>query len=165
RVPRAPAAPRGPLESAERALSDEHRFRSASTFNRISQPLTRLALGGGLNPLETGEAALRSLLLLHHFPQASVRERRALRAYREVAARHPDASEAREARAQVARLDAKLAQARADAALESARTALARGRFQSALELIGRAERAVPDLSEASALRREAEASRDAHER
>jgi hypothetical protein len=153
-----------PLAVAERALADERRARWASALNRVSAPLTRLALGGGLSAIETGQAALRSLLLVHHFPRASARERRALRAYRELLARQPDGPQAAEARAGVERLSAKLARARAGAALDAARAALARGQTGAALAFVARGERAAPGMRELAELRREALAQRAARE-
>jgi hypothetical protein len=147
-----------PSAVAKRALSEERRYRAGSVFNRITLPLTRLALGGGLNPIESGEAALRSLLRIHHFPAASARERRALRAYSEQLARDPASPHAAELRAQSEHLRAKLARARADAALEAGHTALERRQPDAALAYAGRAERARPGDVEAADLRAAAEA-------
>jgi hypothetical protein len=154
-----------PLAVANRALAAERRFRVASAVNRITSPLTRLALGGGIEAIETGRAALRSLLLVHHFPKASARERRASRAYGEFLARHPDDPRAPEARAEAERLDSKLAAVRVQTALKSSRRALARGQPDAARAYLERAERSGGPATELDALRREIEALRAARER
>jgi hypothetical protein len=153
-----------PLAVARRALADEKRFRAASAFNRVTAPLTRFVLSGGLDPFESGRSALRSLLLVHHFPAASARERRALAAYDEYLARDPDGPEAAEVRAEIDRLRTRLARARAAAARDSARSALERGRAESALAFAARAERALPGDPETEALRASAEALRTERE-
>jgi hypothetical protein len=155
---------RQPLAIAERSLGDERRFRRASLINRVTLPLTRLALGGGLNPIESGQAALRSLLLVHHFPAASARERRALRAWSEALVRDPDGPRSAEARAEIERLQARLARARADTALTAARAEIARGQAERALIHAARAEQAQPGDPAAAQARESAEELRAARE-
>jgi hypothetical protein len=145
-----------PLNVAEQSLRDERAFRSGLVFNRIASPLSRLALTGAVNPIESGRAALRSLLTLHHFPTASTRERRALRAYETFLQRAPDSAEAAAARIQVERLGKKVRQHRFDAAIEAAETALERHRYDTALLYVARAERLWPGQQQTRTLQQRA---------
>jgi len=154
-----------PLAVASRALADERRARVAGTLNRITAPLTRLALGGGIEAIETGRSALSSLLRVHHFPEASARQRRARRAYAEFLARHPDDPRAAQVRTEVAMLDARLAAARTRTALDAAQQALARGQPGAAGAFVERAERSGAQPEEVAVLRRELDTLRDSRNR
>ncbi len=138
------ALEREPLTVAERALRDHRQLRRGAIFNRLAAPLARAALGGGLNPIETGRSLLSSLLTLHHFPVASTRERRALRAYEAFLAREPAAPEAPRVREQVEELRARVTRHRHEAAVEAGERALGRGAWNAALLYAARAERIHP---------------------
>ena len=59
----------------------------------IAAPLSRFTLGATLNPLESGRAAIASLLVMHSYPDVTTRQRQALRAYQDYLDRNPDGAE------------------------------------------------------------------------
>ncbi len=147
-----------PLAIADQRLRDDRRRKLAAAVNRIVQPLSRIATGGVLVPIETGRAALASLLVTREQPEATASERAALRAYEEFLARQPDSPQAEEVAERVARYREKWRlQLRAEA-MRSATRAFESGRPDFALVHLDRVERIAPGDPEAAKLRGKAEA-------
>lgn len=132
-----------PLEVARRHLKIDRKRKFAALFNRVLGPAIQIALGS-VNPIETGRAALASVLTLHSFPAATIDERRALRAYRDFAARSPRARENAEARAKIADYGNQLRHHLHAEALAQAELAIAAGRPDAALPHLERAGRLLP---------------------
>jgi tetratricopeptide (TPR) repeat protein len=153
-----------PLAIAEERLREDRRVKVASVFNRLVEPMSRLALGASLNPIETGRAAIASALVMHSFPEATVRERQALRAYQDFLDRYPEAPEAPEVAARMQEYQQQwIAQLHGEA-LEVARTSLEAGHPEVALVHLDRADRLQPDNEESAELRQRARAQFEGHE-
>ncbi len=146
-----------PLELAARRIGEDRRRKVASVVNRIVAPLSRLVLGGALNPIESGRAAIATLLVARDFPEATPHERAALRAWEEFLARNPDAPEAPEVRANVERYRTKWRREVHGDALRAGKRALAAGRPDFALVHLERAERIAAGDAEVLELRERAE--------
>ena len=137
-----------PLERAKHRLSEHRRLRIGEIVNRVTAPLGRIAMGGLLQPLESGRAALSALLVTHSMPEMSTQERQALRAYEDFLNRHPDAPEADWVTGRVRDYRAELHEELEEEALEFAETALDAHQPQTAiahLERAGRLERPDDD--------------------
>jgi hypothetical protein len=125
--------------------------------NRVVQPLSRLAFGAALHPIETGRAAIASLLVARAVPDVSVRERQALRAYQDYLERNPEAPGAERVIAEVEKYQARWLDELHGEALQVASTALAAGRPEAALVHLDRADRLRPGDPRAAELRARAD--------
>jgi tetratricopeptide (TPR) repeat protein len=117
------------------------------------KPVSQLALTATLNPVETGSAALASLLSVHGFPEATVQERQALRAYQEFLDRNPDSPEAERVLEQVERYQSEWRTQVHGEALKTAERAFEMGRPDVALAHLDRADRLTPGDERAFDLR------------
>jgi hypothetical protein len=147
-----------PLRVAERRMRESRRARVGAVVNRVTAPFSRFLFGGTLNPIESGRAALASLLVVHSLPDLTVQERQALRAYQEFLDRNPDAREAPEVVARVDQVQARWTAHMEGEALAVARRALDAGQPEIALWHLDRAERLDPDSAETPELRARARA-------
>ena len=145
-----------PLRVAERRLAEHRTRKLASLFNRIVPSLARLPLGGVLDPVETGRAALASLLVMRSFPTITTHERQALRAYREFAAHNPDAPELPDVRRRIEHYETKRRDHLYRQALLAAERGIEAGRPEVALEHLERADRLIAGRREVSRLRERA---------
>jgi hypothetical protein len=153
-----------PLAIAEQRMSEERRRILATYFNLISAPVSRLALGGLVNPIESGRAAILSLLVLRSESDMSTRERQALRAYRDFLARNPDSPQTRQIRAKVESFQDRLDRERETEALEAAQRAIAANRPDAALLHLGRAERLRPGTTQTRLLQERAQRQLDSNQ-
>jgi hypothetical protein len=149
-----------PLRVAEERLREDRVRKWGSVFNRTVAPASRLFTGGALPALESGRAAIASLLVMHSFPKATTQERQALRAYQDFLARHPDTPERPWVEKRIERYRKDLYGQLFDEALKVAERALRVGQPDAALLHLGRAERLVPDDPRVHRLRLRAEAMR-----
>jgi hypothetical protein len=154
-----------PLAVAERRLREDRRRKLATFVNRIVEPISRLALGGVLVPIESGRAALASLLVARDMPEATPSERAALRSYEEFLARHPDAPQAEEVKDRVERYREKWRRQLRGEALRAAERALDSGRPDFALVHLDRADRLEGGDPEVARLRTRADAALAARDR
>jgi hypothetical protein len=92
--------------------------------NRVVEPISKLLISGIANPVDATRTTIVTLLTAHRFPEASVRERKALRAWDDWLARHPDDPSAPEIAERAARSRTKLANERYGRALAGAEEAL-----------------------------------------
>ncbi len=145
-----------PLARAKKRRGEHLRAEIAAVFNRISAPLSQLALGNPLGPIETGRAALAALLVTNSRPEMTTQERQALRAYEEFLERHPHAPEAEEVAEEVAEYREELHAELHDEAMELAKRSLEAGRPDAALAHLDRAERLEPLDEDERELREEA---------
>jgi hypothetical protein len=146
-----------PLELAERRIAEDRKRKLAAVVNRLVAPLSRLVLGGALNPIESGRAAVATMLVTRDFPDATPHERAALRAWEEFLARNPDAPEAPEVAASVEHYREKRRREVHGDALHAGERALGAGRPDFALVHLERAERTLASDRDTAALRRRAE--------
>ena len=159
------ALDRQPLALARRMLSDDRRAKVGSVFNRVSRPVTQLAMSGVADPVGSVRSAISSLLTVHQFPISTLRQRRALAAYGDFLRRHPGAPETEEVEREIENLAERLARHRWDHAMKSARRALERGSHSGASMYLARAERALPGQAETAELREEASRGQQTRER
>jgi tetratricopeptide (TPR) repeat protein len=141
-----------PLTIAERRLSEDRRRKYGSVVNRLMKPASQLALAT-LNPIETGSAAIASLLSVHGFPEATVQERQALHAYQQFLDQNPDSPEAERVLEQVQHYQGEWRSQVHGEALEAAQRAFEMGRPDVALAHLDRADRLIPGDEEAFDLR------------
>lgn len=141
-----------PLESADADLAADRRFKAGALVNRIVEPASKLLLTGLLNPIDATRTVLATLLTAHKLPQASVRERRALRAWDDWLARHPEDPRAPEVSARAQRYRAKLEGERYERALAGAEEALEARELERARILAGRALGRRPESEPAAKL-------------
>lgn len=142
-----------PLAIAKQRLREDRLRKLGSLINRITRPLFQLAIAATVNPFETGSAALSSLLVMRRFPEATVQERQALRAYQEFVDRHPEAPEAEEAVRQIKRYRLEWRRHEHSEALEVAARAFRLGREDAALAHLDRADRLLAGGAQAKRLR------------
>ncbi len=141
-----------PLVIAERRLSEDRRRKYGSVVNRLMKPVSQLALAT-LNPIETGSAAIASLLSVHGFPEATVQERQALHAYQQFLDQNPDSPETERVLEHVQRYQGEWRSQVHGEALEAAQRAFEMGRPDVALAHLDRADRLIPGDEEAFDLR------------
>ena len=153
-----------PLRVAERRMSEERSRVIATYFNVISAPLSRLALGGPVNAIESGRAAILSLLVMRSESDISVRERQTLHAYRDFLARNPDSPQSRQIREKVDAFQERLDREREGEAIEAAERAIKANRPDAALLHLGRAERARPGSPETKRLQEKAQRQMDSNQ-
>lgn len=145
-----------PLRVAEKRIAENDRLRVASVFNRLSAPLSRLATGAVLNPIEAGRATLAATLVMRSLPEVTTQERQALRAYQDFLDREPDAPETEEIVTRVEEYQERwLGQLHAEA-IELAQKSLDEGQPEVALLHLDRAERLRPGEAETDRLHDEA---------
>ncbi len=149
-----------PLRLAERRLREDRVTKFGSVINRITAPVSQFLIGGQVPTVETGRAAIASLLLMHSFPEATIKERQALRAYQEFVERYPDAPEREEVTQKIARYERELRHQLYVEALEAAERAEKARVPEAALMHLDRADRLIPDEPEAQELRARAETAR-----
>lgn len=142
---------RDPLSVARRRVREDRTLRYGDLFNRLAAPAARAASGNPLGAIETGRAALLSLLVMGTAPEVSTQERQALRAYREFLKARPDAPEAPEIAQTVASYQRALTRMRVDEARRAAERAMATGRPDAALLHLGRAARLDPNAEDIAA--------------
>jgi hypothetical protein len=147
-----------PLNVARKRLHEDRMLKAGVVANRLVAPLSRLALGGSLNPIYAIRSALASLLRLHSFPEATAHERQALRAYRDFLERHPESPEAEWVLDEVAHYQRKRAKQLHEKAMAVAERAFEAGRPEMALPHLERAERALPGREDTRELHRRATA-------
>jgi len=147
-----------PLNVAERRLREDRLRKIGSVFNRIAAPASRFFISGSIPTIETGRAALASLLLMHSFPEATIQERQALRAYQEFVERHPDAPEREWVSEKIERYERELRLQLHARSLKAATRALKAGGAKAALLHLDRADRLIPDDPDARTVRQRAEA-------
>jgi len=153
-----------PLAVAGRRMSEERSRVIATYFNLISAPLSRVALVGLVNPIETGRAAILSLLVLRSECDISTRERQALRAYRNFLERNPDSPQSRQIRERVDEFQQRLDLEREREARQAALRAMAANRPDAALLHVARAARLRPDAPETQRLRERAQRQLEANQ-
>ena len=149
-----------PLNLAARRLKEDRTRKVGAVFNRMVAPVSHFFLGGVFPAIETGRAAIASLLVMHSFPEATTQERQALRAYQEYLARNPGAPERFWVEKQITRYERKIRQHLFREALTVAERALDAHRPDAALAHLDRAERLRPDTHESATLRQRALAQR-----
>jgi len=149
-----------PLRLAERRLREDRVIKFGSVINRITAPVSQFLFGGQVPTVETGRAAIASLLLMHSFPEATIQERQALRAYQEFVERYPDAPEREEVTQKIARYERELRHQLYVEALEAAERAEKARVPEAVLMHLDRADRLIPDEPEAQKLRARAETAR-----
>ena len=142
-----------PLRVAERRLREDRVRKVGSIFNQLVAPVSRFFVGGAVPTIESGRAAIASLLLMHSFPEATTQERQALRAYQEFLERNPDAPESERVAKEIARYERKLHRQLHGQALEAAERAMKAGHPDATLAHLDRADRLVPDDRRAASLR------------
>jgi hypothetical protein len=145
-----------PLTVARKRLHEDRMMKIAVVVNRLVAPLSRLALGGSLNPIYAARSALTSLLRLRSFPEATTHERQALHAYRDFLERHPESPEAEWVMGEVAHYQEKRARHLHAKTLAVAERALEAGQPEIALVHLDRAERSLPGDDDTRELRRRA---------
>jgi hypothetical protein len=153
-----------PLERADASVSLDRQWKAGSIFNRVVEPVSKLLLTGIANPIDATRTTLGTLLTAHRFPGASVRERRALRAWDDWLTRHPDDPRAPEIAERAQHYRAKLANERYERALTGAENALAGRELERARILAGRALQNRPDSAPAAALLERANSEQSAHD-
>jgi hypothetical protein len=153
-----------PLERADASVSEDRQWKAGALFNRVVEPVSKLLLTGIANPVDSLRTTIGALLTAHRFPGASVRERRALRAWDEWLIRHPDDPRAPEVAERAQDFRAKLADERYERALEGAREALANSEFERARILAGRALQNRPESAPAAELLERADSEINAHD-
>jgi tetratricopeptide (TPR) repeat protein len=141
-----------PLVIAERRLSEDRRRKYGSVANRLMKPVSQLALAT-LNPIETGSAAVASLLSVHGFPEATVQERQALHAYQQFLDQNPNSPEAERVLEQVQHYQGEWRLQVHGEALDAAKRAFKMGRPDVALAHLDRADRLIAGNPEAFDLR------------
>jgi hypothetical protein len=147
-----------PLRVAEKRLREDRTRKVGSVFNRIAAPVSRFFLGGGLPALESGRAALASLLVMHSFPKATTQERQALRAYQEFLARQPDSPERPWVEKRVERYEKELREQLFGETLDAAERAMEVRQPDAALVHLERGERLIPEDWRTRELREQARA-------
>ncbi len=147
-----------PLNVANTRLREDRVRKVGSVFNGLIAPVSRFFTSGSVPTVETGRAAVASLLLMHSFPEATTQERQALRAYQEFLERNPDAPEREWVSKKVARYESELRQQLHTHALEAAERAMKAGGPEAALLHLDRADRLIPDDTDARELREHAKA-------
>ena len=148
---------RDPLRVAEQRLREDWLRKLAATLNRLTLPLSRIATTGLVNPVETGQAAIATLLVFHSFPEATPQERQALHAYEEFLDRNPDSPEADWVVERVEHYQQKWLRQLHGEAVDVAKQSLEAGRPDVCLAHLDRAERLLPGDPETLELRAEAE--------
>ncbi len=147
-----------PLAIAESRLSQDRARKFASVFNRIIAPISRFLTGGALNPIESGRAALASLLIMRSFPKATTQERQALRAYQDFLLRFPDHPDAPWVRERVIRYEGELKEYLRDEAIDVANLSMKLQQPDAVRSHLDRAERILPGDERVSRLREKADA-------
>ncbi len=145
-----------PLRRADRSLADDRRYKAGAVFNRAVVPLSRLASGATLDPIQTVRSTVASIRVLLSFPVMTPRERKALREWEEFLAQDPDAPEAAEVARRVEEYRTRRTRYWHAKAVEAAERGLAAGSPEAALAHLDRADRLIPESPEALRMRREA---------
>jgi hypothetical protein len=153
-----------PLELADARVSQERQFKAGAVFNRVIEPVSRLLLTGVANPIDATRTTLATLLTAHKFPEASVRERQALRAWDDWLTRHPDDPRAPEVAARAQSYRAMLENERYDRAMKGAETASEGREFERTRVLATRALQYRPGSEPAAALLEHATSELAAHD-
>jgi hypothetical protein len=141
-----------PLERADADIAEDRKWKAGSIVNRVVEPISKLVLTGVTNPIENVRSTVATLLTAHQFPGASVRERRAIGAWDDWLARHPDDPRAPEVTARAEYYREKLRDERYQRALAGAEDATEKHEFERARILAGRALASRPDGARATAL-------------
>ena len=147
-----------PLSIAQARLREDQRRKLGSIVNRLSAPVSELAMGNPLGAVEIGRAAVGALIVMHSIPTTSVQERQALRAYEDFLVRNPDAPEAPRVRVQVEKYRQELQAQLYSEATEIAEESLSAGRPDAALIHLARARRIDPEGARAWELEAKARA-------
>ena len=142
------------LVIADRRLAEDRSRKRAVVVNRAAALLGRVASGGELNPVETGRAALATLLVLRTMPDVTPQERQALHAYQEFLERSPNSPDAERVLVLVEEYQQKWLRHLHEEAMEAARKAIDAGRPDVALAHLDRADRLWPDDPKSDELRR-----------
>ncbi|MGH2899870.1 MAG: hypothetical protein ACRDMZ_14445, partial [Solirubrobacteraceae bacterium] len=153
-----------PLVAADASVAEERQWKFGAVVNRVVEPLSKLLISGIANPVEATRTTIVTLLTAHQFPEASVRERRALRTWDDWLARHPDDPRAPEIAQRAAEYRAKLANERYDRALKGARDALEGHELERAHILAARALQNRPDSAPAARILERADSDLAAHD-
>jgi hypothetical protein len=153
-----------PLARADADIAADRQWKAGAIVNRIVEPVSRLLLTGITNPVEGVRSTLGTLLTAHKFPGASVRERRAIGAWDEWLARHPDDPRAPEIAARAEHYREKLRDERYERALEGAEEAAESRQVERTRILAGRALQIRPGSARAAALLENADAERAARD-
>ncbi len=153
-----------PLERADASVAEDRQWKAGSIFNRLVEPVSKLLLTGITNPIDAVRTTIGTLLTAHSFPGASLRERRALRAWDDWLARHPDDPRAPEIAERALQFRTKIANARYERALEGAEEALEGRELERARILAKRALQNRPDSAPAAAVLERADSELAAHE-
>jgi hypothetical protein len=141
-----------PLAQADARLAQERQYKAGAVFNRVVEPVSRFLISGAANPLDATRTTISTLLTAHQFPEASVRERQALRAWDEWLVRHPDDPRAPEITERAQDYRAKLASERFDRAMKGAEEASAGREFERTRILATRALQYRPGNARATEL-------------
>ncbi len=147
-----------PLSIARARLRDDRTRKLGSIVNRLSAPVSQLAMGDGLGAVEIGRAAIGALIVTHSIPTTTVQERQALRAYEDFLARNPDSPDAPRVRGQVEKYRRELRAQLYTEATEIAEGSLSAGRPDAALLHLARARRIDPEGTRAFELEAKARA-------
>ena len=141
-----------PLARADSEIAEDRQWKAGSIANRVVEPVSQLLLTGVTNPVESVRSTVSTLLTAHRFPGASVRERRAIGAWDEWLARHPDDPRAPEVAARAEYYREKLRDERYDRALAGAEDAAGSGEYERTRVLAGRALASRPGSARATEL-------------
>ena len=153
-----------PLEVADATVAEERQWKVGAVVNRVVEPVSKLLISGVANPVEATRTTIVTLLTAHKFPEASVRERKALRAWDDWLARHPGDPRAPEVAERAAEYRAMLANERYDRAMKGAESALEGRELARARILSARALESRPDSAPAARIHERADSELAAHE-
>jgi len=141
-----------PLARADADIAADRQWKAGSIVNRVVEPVSSLLLTGVTNPVESVRSTVATLLTAHHFPSATVHERRAIGAWDEWLARNPDDPRAPEVATRAQHYRAKLAEERYQRLLAGAEDAHERGEAERTRILAARALAVRPGSARASEL-------------
>jgi hypothetical protein len=147
-----------PLTLAQRRLAEDRVQKYGAVANRLLRPASQIVLLGSRNPFEAGSVAFSSIMTARSFPEATVKERQALRAYQEFLDRYPESPEADEIIEKIERYQRERRAHEHAEAIAAAERALGTGQAAVALVHLNRAERLVPGDRKVAELRAHARA-------